>query len=821
MSVNMNALISVLIGVLVAVILMVCAVMLIFRWKSKGKRMVSDNVNRGWVNNVDEEVEREVEAPEVKETSLTGGGEGSLPFVPKDIPSNFMQVATLTNEIVESVPMSKFVWNEKTDGLRSVILIEKNHAFDITRNGVVKYVSPIQGSHAVKRSILDTELYDGVYIVFDALFIEGRDVMSSFYVERMTEAGNFLRVLKSSLFTLNTFKVLTSWNELLTCIQHYRSPTTNRIIDGVICTRIDEKYTLATNVYISFKLKVPCLNTVDFYIKYVPSERQYYLYLRGTDYLYKTGCKRVIRRNKYMLEHTGCNPAQILPKDMYVLFASPFYNNMSVMRPRPNWNIDGYLDQYIARVNSIMNEMINNPLAFDGKIVEMSYANDGWVPMRLRDDKQYSNSYNVGFSTTATLFDPINVSRNKYFAHSSKLSMNQRLIQTYHECSHVLRQYVYETMFSEHKAKILEDNKAWYNNQKLLHAMSGGMIDENDDDMLPPDVDEELNVPTTFREEIDLSTRVNRNPSNLMVESLITSSWEPVSFEFLGREVSKRSLKESKDESLTTGGTNEFPVYLSKPYEFIAYLDIAGGRGADIYTLCNMGVTNLFAVDADTTALVQYAKKRMSPPLHAAKYYPLVQPFQRACHDDMLLNVIHYELSNNDSPLEKAIRQRYEFPNSGFDIVGMNYAIHYLCSAHEKLKELLRMVNALINKQHGLFMITYFDGDKILSDMNGKNSLILGPFELKLIDSKDNSTYMYCDNDAVLCNMPLPSISNSGYMVEPLVTSKYLNDFDELFTIMEDYYVCERSKEFLSKIDDHSSVTPYLSYIKVRIYSPK
>ena len=216
----------------------------------------------------------------------------------------------------------------------------------------------------------------------------------------------------------------------------------------------------------------------------------------------------------------------------------------------------------------------------------------------------------------------------------------------------------------------------------------------------------------------------------------------------------------------------------------LSVIDLAGGRGADELALFHAGCSNIFAVDADRDALVQYANR--TPTLKLGKWNPILHTSRDlADKSSVLLNVVHAYLSDNNDECIREIKSRYEYPKGGFDVILMNYAIHYLCYKHDCIKALSELVNELL-KPGGLFIFTCFDGDMILNDTNN-GYLKLNSFEINVIDSESGS-----DEDAVRARMPLPTIDSSGYRAEPLVLKSWLNDL-KLQTV-DHYYPLDKCK---------------------------
>ena len=618
-------------------------------------------------------------------TSVSGGGQHE-PAALVDIPPSFPQVSVLKNNIIQTVPKSSFVWLEKTDGVHNNIIIENNKVYSIVKGEPV-YLFQIGGDQFIKRSILDTEFYKGIYYIFDAAMIDGEDISNKFFIERMNCAKSLFSNYEKSHFILKEYYPIEDWAELLKFIENYTSPITKNVIDGVVCQRIDKPYFTTSRDPGCFKLKRKVMNTTDFYIRYQKNERVFFLYLYGPYKEYLFNLKKFPRINKYMKYHTGVDVNSRLPKSMYTLFASPYEDGLHKFVPRKKWDTEGYFSENIKEINVLMRKILNNPFSFDKKIIEMSLANDGWVPMRIRNDKVSPNGYYIGLMNCDTMFSPV-TGKDSYF--TKKFAFDESVTNPYHEINKIMRKYIIEN-------------------------------------------------------------------------------------------------------SVNTLGKHKLSV-----------LDLAGGRGGDELSLFHAGATNIFAADADRDALVQYVNR--TPKAHGMKWDKLLPSTIDLAGKSILINAVYTMLGKDNSSYIKEIKSRFEYPRDGFDIILMNYAIHYICYSHDCIKALNDMVQELL-KPGGLFIFSCFDGDAIMNGMkNGE--LQLKTFNVKLIEPQ-----MESDADAQWALMPLPTIDASGYRPEPLVQRKWLDDIK--LQMVNHYYPLNECDMYVRGIENADLVLDYLKYIQV------
>ena len=643
------------------------------------------------------------------------------------VPRKFPQVGVLTNEILYRTPLSEFVYLEKTDGLHANLILTSTTIYTVRPPSTIessvslpRLTSPITG-----QTILDCELYGSKYYIFDCPKIEDVDISKLKFTERISKCSEWIDLhpeLKS-LFTVKQYSHLdeSSLPSLIDLIYtKTTSPTTGNKIDGIIFQLISPEY--FSKQYIVYKLKRAVLNTIDFKIFYNSDQDLFYLYLLGT-YKHVIFNKKLLPRiNNHSVEDTGVDVTlNNLPDSLYVLFSSPYFEDLHVFTPSDNWDKTLYFPDEQAVISSLMSDMKKRPNHYNGAIVEMSLnttsrLDNYWVPMRVREDKTNSNFYDIGLSNCSVMFNPITKESikdsNNYFT-KSKLFFPDSITSPYHDINKLMRRYMLESLFAKHM---------------------------------------------TFKP---------HDPEN----------------------------------PLTDWG--------------ISVLDLAGGRGADELTLYYLGARNIFAMDADRLALVQYVERSNKTP--QLPYEPITSstaPTIKPPHylkRTILINAIQGFLGMDNSDIEEDIRARHECPKSGFDLILMNYAIHYIADSPDSLKELIRFVSSLL-APGGIFMFTCFDGDAITKIINEGGHI--GPF-----------TIAWSDERRKIAKMPLPTIDSSGYRSEPLVTSSALDIISSSATAHHMKHLSTfspldhiRSLTQYSLISDTENVSAFLSNIRCHIY---
>ena len=619
--------------------------------------------------------------------------------------------SVLSNSVLQSIPLDKFNYSEKIDGVHTYLLIYDKKVYNVTNNDNLSSIYKIDESNIKEMKfsgdcIIETEFYKNIYYIFDVYYLNGVDYSKKFLKERLDSINNYLDELGSS-FKLKKFYEIQDINELLEYIKNEKSPDGNDI-DGIILQRIDKQYFQEENFeFYTYKFKPLHLNTVDFLLKYNNKFKHYELYLLGRYkqnylnnmkklpkekdiYRLNSNFRRPIAHHKFINDY----------EKILIYFDSPFYPNLGIMKPEENWNKEDYSDNHIKEIDDLIKDMNQNPYYYNDTIVELSLTNDKkWVPLRVRKDKKEPNSYRVGLSNVSIIFDQIKPLNNIYFQRN--ITMSQDKLNIIHQINQTFRKFIIEKYINK-------------------YGKSG-------------------------------------------------------------------------------------------PNSYSSVIDLCGGRGADELNLFYNGVSNFFVIDRDTTALKRYFDRSFN--IHNIQYEPLIKKDKYIRKPSWInLNFLNHNLDKDYENIMKDLNSRYEFRNKDIDIVLMNFAIHYLCDEEIKLIRLAEFVKEVLYK-HGIFIITYFDGDEILKKVDN-NIAKIGPFEIEIIKR---------EKDITIAKMPLPTFKegNDIYAEEPLVHGNFIKILERFFDKYEDYYVYDKCKEFINKIKGYEEFIDYYRLIKVGIYYPK
>ena len=149
-----------------------------------------------------------------KRYTLSGGDMPQIPqSVKRLIPvGKWPQVNVISNQILQTHGLKAFVWSEKTDGLHMNVGIWGNRAFNITDTRE----PPVPLDFGIRYSgeaILDCELYDEKLYIFDSPLINGENISSLSFTERLEKAESIINDLGPN-FAIKSFKRVKSIAQL-------------------------------------------------------------------------------------------------------------------------------------------------------------------------------------------------------------------------------------------------------------------------------------------------------------------------------------------------------------------------------------------------------------------------------------------------------------------------------------------------------------------------------------------------------------------------------------------------------------------------------
>lgn len=153
---------------------------------------------------------------------------------------------------------------------------------------------------------------------------------------------------------------------------------------------------------------------------------------------------------------------------------------------------------------------------------------------------------------------------------------------------------------------------------------------------------------------------------------------------------------------------------LFKPHKETTWaIDIASGKGQDLFRYIRSEIPNVLFIDIDKTALYELISRKYSFSNPHSKYYL----------SDASININILEANVNDKftkILKKIKENKIILPFDGVPLIVCNFAIHYMVGTKEMRKNFVKLIDSLLASK-GRFIFTTFDGKKVF-DLLKKNN---------------------------------------------------------------------------------------------------
>lgn len=297
------------------------------------------------------------------------------------------QVNVFTTLDIQSFNYDDYVWSEKIDGVRTLIIVFDNKLLGYRSKGGINFITSINSTddlNSLGITIIDTEYteYNNTYYIFDVYAYDGIDVRNIRYGQRIMSLKNIMPKLyfESIHFKILRLNQIQTYHELVDHIVKQNSNT-----DGIVLHRKDEILSKWNDNTISYKVKTKSMSTIDFLFKYVSELDCYYLYLSGNHLILDSVVKHNSKFNSFVLN-----------KNHMILFDSPYFKNSY----KYSFNLDDVSKLLKQTTDSFDKKCLHN------LVIECKYDNR-WIPIRIREDKVYPNGYVVGLTNSINIFYPL------------------------------------------------------------------------------------------------------------------------------------------------------------------------------------------------------------------------------------------------------------------------------------------------------------------------------------------------------------------------------------------------------------------------------
>lgn len=354
-------------------------------------------------------------------------------------------VGVITNTILRKINLEDYVYLDKTDGVRKLLLSDGNNVYEFQKKELIK----IGESSAI--FMIDTEYLNDTYYVFDKYFVD-IDIRLEKYEVRMkyntpVKFDNPKLKLVNKTFTKITKNNIKEVFELGMKIR--------KGFDGIIFQSC-ERYTKWLKGFYQYKLKPLELITTDYlYIK-KPNTEDYYLFLCGSIFELIFNLRQNPRELQEAYNLIGFKLKTFTKeKIVNILFDTPLFNNaymynfdksdlkVLIDEIEHNENLsDKIKKEYTKRIK---NNDLNN------MIIETQFINQKQKPIRIRWDKSFPNSYKTGLSNMSIIFSPPTLD-DSYFQkidletikNNFGVSCPEEFLKMFHTLNQNIRDYIFK-----------------------------------------------------------------------------------------------------------------------------------------------------------------------------------------------------------------------------------------------------------------------------------------------------------------------------------------------------------------------------------------
>ena len=398
------------------------------------------------------------------------------------------QVSVLTNKILQTVNLKNFVYLEKTDGLRTLLVNDSTGLYSFrNKEGLIKIFDSICNSVF----IVDSEYFKNKYYIFDVYYVN-IDIREMSFINRM----NVFKELK-----LNTDNIIVKeWKEVIkndnndkeVLNNNKENKESNNIytesdkkqieeilkygmtkrdgVDGIVF-QSKEGYKEWLKKDYQYKLKPLELTTTDYLYKYHPSSKIYYLFLCGSfgELIFNLRARPRCLKDAYDLVNLNVKKLDTTQKQFKILFDTPLFENMYFSCPTEDEikKIEGIneikendKDKSVNMTSARNDKNEIKEGCLDSLIIETMYdlKTNRQIPIRIRSDKEYPNSYRVGLANACILFSPPVPPDEYYFQNITKESVEkafenstikidgEELINSFHLINQRIRDYTFSKL---------------------------------------------------------------------------------------------------------------------------------------------------------------------------------------------------------------------------------------------------------------------------------------------------------------------------------------------------------------------------------------
>jgi SAM-dependent methyltransferase len=219
-------------------------------------------------------------------------------------------------------------------------------------------------------------------------------------------------------------------------------------------------------------------------------------------------------------------------------------------------------------------------------------------------------------------------------------------------------------------------------------------------------------------------------------------------------------------------------------------MDMACGKGQDLFRYSQTHVENLVGLEIDTVAIQEFISRK-----HQFGQAGQSDHQGRGKNNPMNIKIVNMNL-NDTNCSELLLAAKIKLPAEGFDTIVCNFAFHYFVKNLASLKNITKFIAAHL-KEGGRFVMTCFDGAAIRKLLKNVNEWTTDIYSIRKTD-KYSATNMievrlpfsrdayYAEYLVDIEAVELEFVQHKIFIENDLSFSHYFNDYDKLDRLTED-----------------------------------
>ena len=213
-------------------------------------------------------------------------------------------------------------------------------------------------------------------------------------------------------------------------------------------------------------------------------------------------------------------------------------------------------------------------------------------------------------------------------------------------------------------------------------------------------------------------------------------------------------------------------------------IDVAAGKGQDLGRYYNANISDLYALDIDSSALAELMQRRYSNKIHDIK---------------TAIHVMIADMNENYTINVEKLNSHFELYQT--DAIVCNLAIHYFLDTIDKMQNFIMFCKSMIRKS-GVIIITCFFGEeifKLLKDIEKNETYNIYQDDVLKYSLKKLYSGNFADCGQKI-GVKLPFSGNEYYEENLVNTTYFINCMEEVgFKLKSKKSMIEYLKEFKSR----------------------